>query len=231
MPSHKFPLVGITPQYNMENNSIWLPPRYTSALLNVGLIPVIMEQTADPEILADLVSRLDGILFSGGPDIHPKYYGEDVHPDCGTIADARDTFELAIYRETMKRNLPTLGICRGIQFLNVAEGGPLYQHVPGHSDGVRHTVKIKANSLLAKITGMTETETNSYHHQTVKTPAPACVVTAAAEDGSVEALEKTDAVNFWLGVQWHPELMQTEESAIRLFRAFGDACREYMEKK
>lgn len=218
------PLIGITPQYDTAQSRAWIRSTYVNAVIAAGGIPVMLDQYTDRDTVVALVDRLDGILFSGGCDIHPAYYGEAIDPKCGTISDARDAFEEMLFSVIDQSSIPVLGICRGIQALNVFAGGSLHQHIDNHQD-TRHTVKIAADSRLAAILGKTEIVSNSYHHQAVKVPAPGFAVTAHADDGTLEAIERTGE-RFFIGVQWHPEMMAEEEQKA-LFRAFTDACTVY----
>ncbi len=222
------PLIGITPQYDIEQSRSWIRQSYVQAVIAAGGIPVILDQYEDRDTVAALIERLDGILFSGGCDIHPKYYGEDVAPNCGAISDVRDTFEAMLFSLIDRHTIPVLGICRGIQSMNVFAGGALHQHIDHHQD-VRHIVRIESGTRLAECLGMTEIDSNSHHHQAVKAPAPGYSITAYAYDGTVEAIERPGE-RFFIGVQWHPEAM-AEEEQHRLFRAFCDACAMYAAQK
>ncbi|MBQ8576675.1 MAG: gamma-glutamyl-gamma-aminobutyrate hydrolase family protein [Clostridia bacterium] len=216
------PLIGITPQYDASAKQVWIRKVYVDAVIRAGGIPVMLDQYTDRDTVAKLCTRLDGILFSGGCDLHPNLYGEEVLPECDTIAPERDAFEALLFSEVERAELPVLGICRGIQSLNVFAGGSLYQDIPGHRD-VRHPVRIEAGTHLHTILGKTEISANSYHHQAVKVPAPGFVVSAYAADGTMEAVERPGE-RFFVGVQWHPELLVDEEDHARIFRAFVSAC-------
>lgn len=226
------PLIGITPQHDAESNHTWMREQYPRAIALAGGIPVVLEQETDAETLDALCAHLDGVLFSGGPDVHPRYYGAEVEPECGFINDARDAFEMALYSVAERHGLPMLGICRGIQFMNVAAGGTLYQHVPGHSD-VRHPVTVLEGSLLHGYIGKTAFTTNSYHHQLVRDVAPGCIACAWSEDGQrIEGIERPGGI-FWLGIQWHPEYpaMEREPEASAIFSAFVRAAQEHRDCK
>ncbi len=222
------PLIGITPQYDTEASRAWIRSTYVNAVIAAGGIPVMLDQYTDADTVLSLSARLDGLLFSGGCDIHPKYYGEDIAPECGTISDVRDRFEELLFSVIDNHDIPVLGICRGIQALNVFAGGSLHQHIDNHQD-VRHGVTVAKSSRLAAILGKTEIISNSYHHQAVKVPAPGFAVAAHADDGTVEAIERPGD-RFFVGVQWHPEIMAEEEQKA-LFRAFTDACTQYAKRK
>lgn len=220
------PLIGITPQYELARERSWIRSSYTGAVIRAGGIPVILDQYPTKETMEDLLPRLDGILFTGGVDINPKLYGEEIDPKCGEIADARDAFEQTLMEVVEQYDIPVFGICRGIQSLNVLCGGSLHQHRDNHQD-VRHDVEIVEGTRLHAILGKTKINANSFHHQCVKVPAPGLTVTAHAEDGTVEAIERPGA-RFFVGVQWHPELLSANEADHHaLFLAFIDAAREY----
>lgn len=219
------PIIGITPQYDTEGERVWIRTSYSEAIIAAGGIPVVLDQVTQPAVLDALCARLDGILFSGGVDLHPRHYGEDIDPRCGAIAEARDAFEAALFAAAVKTEIPVLGICRGIQTLNVFSGGSLHQHIDGHS-GVRHETTVIVGTRLHGILGKTEIETNSFHHQCVKVPAPGMTVSAYASDGTVEGMERSGE-RFFVGVQWHPERMIDEEAHLAILRAFVDAARAY----
>lgn len=166
---------------------------------------------------------LAGLLLAGGPDIDPERYGEPCAPETQDPDPARDALELALAGEALRRDLPVLAICRGLQMWNVALGGTLTQHVDGHrQDGLAdaHAVQLEPGSRLAAIMGRREYTVNSRHHQAAGRIADGLVVSARAEDGVVEALERPGA-RFMLAVQWHPEDRAVRDGA--LFRAFAQA--------
>jgi putative glutamine amidotransferase len=220
------PLIGITPQYEIERERAWIRSSYTGAVIRAGGIPVILDQYEDQAVMEALLPRLDGILFTGGVDLNPKLYGEEVDPKCGEIADVRDAFEQKLMEVVEQYDIPVFGICRGIQSMNVLCGGSLHQHRDGHQS-VRHDVDITEGTRLHAIIGKTKINANSFHHQCVKAIAPGLIVTAHAEDGTVEAIERPGE-RFFVGVQWHPELLSAnEEDHHALFCAFIGAAREY----
>lgn len=216
------PLIGITPQYEKERERVWIRQSYTEAVIRGGGIPVLLDQYADRAVIAKVVSRMDGILLTGGVDLHPRLYGEEIDPMCGEITEIRDIFELALLDALAVRAVPVLGICRGIQTLNVHAGGSLHQHLPDHK-AVRHGVSVIPGTRLYDILGKAQIDANSYHHQAVKTPAPGFTVSAYASDGTIEAIERPGS-RFYIGVQWHPELLTGETDHAALFRAFVRAA-------
>lgn len=196
------------------------------------IIPVGLSQSA----MARLLNHLDGVLLIGGPDVEPARYGEAQRPECGPIHTERDESEVLLVAETLARNLPILAICRGIQVLNVALGGTLYQDLPsdsprssiGHRSQERqalaHTVRLEPDSAVCAVLGGDEVAVNTMHHQAVKDLAPALQAVGWAPDGTVEAVEMPGA-QFVIGVQWHPEeLVGVTEHARRLFTAFVAAA-------
>lgn len=226
------PLVGLTPQYETENERAWMSHAYTDAVLAAGGIPVMLTAFTDPAALHSLCAQLDGILFTGGPDIHPNRYGEEVLPECGAITEIRDRLELALYEEAMAQDMPLFGICRGVQLLNVAAGGTLYQDIGPHPRGVMHRVHAAEGSSLYGIIGEETFSVNSFHHQAVKQPAPGCICSAVNEEGFTEAIEMPGRTRFWLGVQWHPERLYTDDPhAMALFDRFVSACAAFGEEK
>lgn len=186
---------------------------YCEAIIRAGGVPVISAM-GDAGIYADMA---DGILFSGGCDIEPHRYGED---DAGlsSCQPELDKMELELFSEFYKRKKPILGICRGIQLVNVALGGTLYQHVAGHTN-VTHTVTTAQGSVARRLFGR-EMETNSFHHQTLKAIGQGLRVTATAADGTVEAVEHESYP--LIATQWHPERMG--DDMIPLFEHFVGLC-------
>jgi putative glutamine amidotransferase len=222
------------------------PPRigqnqsYIRAVSRAGAAPLLIPHITDEPRLRALYGRLDGILLSGGEDIDPAHYGERVHEKCRTIAARRDETELMLARWAMDEGKPLLAICRGIQVLNVAQGGSLYQDIqaqipgterhdwyPGYPRNHRpHTVTIAPGTRLAGIVEETSMPVNSLHHQALKKIAPGLVVTACAPDGIVEAVE-ADNHPFAVAVQWHPEeLADNDPRAQHLFDALAEACQQ-----
>ena len=174
----------------------------------------------------------DGLLLPGGGDIDPKFYGQERIPACGEPNLLRDAAEPKLLRAFLAADKPVLGICRGIQVMNVVLGGTLYQdikpfeHVPHNDHWAKvHTVTVRQETLLSRLLGQDTVLVNSQHHQAADRIAPELEIAALSEDGIVEALEKPDA-HFCLGVQWHPEWLSDADPVQQgLFRAFVEACR------
>ncbi len=228
------PKILITP--SLIDQFLRLNVQYAAAISESGGFPLILSyQAFNFEDIDDLLSNCEGILLSGGDDIHPDFFPEGfrepIHPKAEGIRVERDRFEIMLVKEAMKRDLPLLGICRGMQLLNVALGGTLHQHIEDHSLGERshelvHEAKLAEGSKLAEILGADRIGTNSSHHQAVNQVAPILKATAWAEDGIVEAIEHPDKA-FAIGVQWHPELLiQNNQEARKIFEAFVGACVE-----
>jgi putative glutamine amidotransferase len=200
---------------------------------------VLLPPLQGDQLLRSIYDRLDGILLSGGEDVAPDRYGEAVHDKCGHIDPERDVAELALTRWAIRDRKPLLAICRGIQVLNVAMGGSLYQDIeaqvpgalrhpwyPDHPRDLRaHPVSVTPGSRLAHILGDGTVPVNSLHHQAIKAVAPGLVVVARAPDQIVEAVEYPEHP-FAVGVQWHPEeLAPTDPGARRLFGALVSNAR------
>ncbi len=189
---------------------------YARSVLAAGGIPVNIPFDVD---LEKLIGRLDGVLLTGGTDVDPQVYGEEQHPEVLSIEPERDGLEIDLYRLALANDVPVLGICRGLQLMNVAHGGTLHQHVPEHSrydvdhSGAIHSVQIETGSALGELYGES-LEVNSLHHQCVDQLGDGLAVTARAEDGSVEGLEFNERT---IAVQWHPELL-AESDQDPIFR-------------
>ena len=212
---------------------------YVEALRRAGAIPVIIPP--QPENAADLMEELDGIVLAGGFDCDPALYGEEPHPSVEPMDPRRQNNDLTLATLAHKRGVPTLGICLGLQVMNVAAGGTLMQdinsavetdieHASDPSNRARHGVIVENGTKLASIIGAGEKVVNSSHHQAIKDVADGFRVTAHAPDGIVEGLEDPSHP-FYVGVQWHPEDMNGERTASSLFGAFIDAARAYGAKK
>ena len=187
----------------------------------------------DPKQAVQEALTCDGLLLPGGGDLDPVLYGQERIPACGEPNLLRDAAEPLLLRAFLAADKPVLGICRGIQVLNVVLGGSLYQdikpfeHVPHNDHWAKiHTVTLRRDTLLSRILQQDTVLVNSQHHQAADRLAPGLVLSALSEDGIVEAIEKPDA-RFCLGVQWHPEWLSEADPAMQgLFNAFVDACKE-----
>ena len=213
---------------------------YPAALAATGALPVIIPLGLPEDALADLFARLDGLCLAGGVDVDPADFGEARHPALGHVDAPRDATELTLAQWALAADLPVFGVCRGIQLLNVAAGGSLYQDLAAQMPAAQrhdfdladspwerpvHAVRVAANSRLAALLGTDEVMTNSFHHQAIKEVAAGFTPSAWTADGVVEGIESADR-RFALGVQWHPEgMFTTDPRAWGLFAAFVAACR------
>ncbi|MDO4173953.1 MAG: gamma-glutamyl-gamma-aminobutyrate hydrolase family protein [Eubacteriales bacterium] len=229
-------MIGVTPLYDTQRDSVWMVPGYLNGILDAGGIPIILPLTSNMTKLRALFDSVDGILFTGGQDVDPASYGEAVRQGCGELCKQRDAMEEELLRLCRIKKKPAYGICRGIQFFNAMLGGTLYQHIPDELPGavehhmkppydrVAHTVTVERDSLLYHILGRNEIGVNSYHHQGVKELAPSLTASAWAPDGLIEAIEDRRHP-FFLATQWHPEFFwEKDDSSRRLFHAFVRAC-------
>lgn len=202
---------------------------YINAIVKAGGIPIVAPSIPDEESVLRMFEVADGVMFTGGEDVHPRHFGENIEADNVEVSERRDGFELKLAELALKSNKSILGICRGMQLLNVAAGGTLYQDLKTNIDHtipnmpkekLLHEVKISPNTRLHEIYKKENKEVNSFHHQAVKNLADAYISTAAAADGIVEAYEmKGD--RFVVGVQWHPEMLHEKyPEELELFKAF-----------
>ncbi len=188
---------------------------YPEAIERAGGVPVIVPLLR-PDAVGALVDRVDGVCLPGGPDLQPSAYGEEPHPQLGPTEPRVDAVELALVKAADRRNLPILGICRGMQLLNVARGGTLHQHLPDivgdelqhrqpeHGSITTHCVETASHSRLRTALGGPKLEVNSFHHQAVHALGRNLAATAWAEDGTIEAIEQPGE-RLVMGVQWHAE--------------------------
>lgn len=239
------PIIGITPAYDSENGRLFLRPPYLEAVLDAGGLPVILPLAAGETHIRLLLGMLHGLVLSGGGDLDPAFFHEPPNPRLGEVQPLRDLLELKLTRLALEENLPLLGICRGIQVMNVAAGGSLIQDLPSQRPGgirhrqtkdrnlTTHRVEVKERSHLGKIVkpflseaqnkGMV-IEVNSLHHQAVKDLGAGFSASAWSRDGIIEAIEALDR-DFAVGVQWHPEdLYKSEKTSRALFTALIEAA-------
>ena len=217
------PVIGICAALERARWSVWdlesvlLPHNYVEAVQRAGAMGLLVPP--DPALVDDpggVLDHLDGLMLAGGADIDPSVYGADCEVETVHTVPRRDAVEVALAREALARDLPLLGICRGMQLLNVACGGTLHQHVPhrfghhehlrvrGSFDGADHDVRLAAGSLAARVAGTQPRATKSHHHQGIDRVGAGLVVSGRAADDLPEALEDPTR-RFVLGVQWHPE--------------------------
>lgn len=237
---HK-PLIGVTAGEVVNHDRPWAPivqgqmHTYIETIIKGGGIPIILPLTKDLETLNALCAKIDGLLMSGGNDINPQLYGESPHVNLEEPSALRDNNERHLFKNAQEIGLPILAICRGLQFINVYNGGNLYQDIKSdlpnalnHESSTQahdlthhaHNIHIDKTSKLYKILGTDIIMTNSHHHQSIKDIGEGLRVTARSEDGVIEAIESDDD-RFIIGVQSHPEtLTQTIPDWAKLFEAF-----------
>ena len=208
----KKPLIALMPLWDKKLNSYWMLPGYMDFIIKSGGIPVMLSFSDDEQSVKEIADRFDGFVFTGGDDIDPARYGEEKLEQCGEACDERDSLEFALFREVIKTDKPILGICRGMQFLNAALGGTLYQDLPTQKpgnvchkqpapfDALTHSVTVEKGTKLYDIVGTEKLMVNTLHHQAVDKIAPCLVPCAAADDGLVEAVCAPEKA-FLLGVQ------------------------------
>jgi putative glutamine amidotransferase len=250
--SPRRPLIGVTTQtlHAIEGipdalpQSVVMNQRYYVAATMAGAAPVLIPLLDDdPETLRAIYDRLDGLLIPGGVDMDPENFGEERHPKLGRLDPARDRVELTLTRWAAQDGMPVLGLCRGLQVINVALGGTLWQDLESQypdaikhdyyptygfeRDHLAHEVALERTSRLRHLMELDRIPVNSMHHQGIKQLAPALVASATAPDGLIEAAESANG-QFLLGVQWHPEVFELSDPHTRhVFRAFVEAAQGF----
>jgi putative glutamine amidotransferase len=240
------PVIGIVSSLKSDdpnlctiNKVVSVNHSYVLSVLGSGGLPLILPPSDSDDAIAEMVESVDGLLITGGNDLRPQLYGEEPGWDQGSFSPERDHLDFASIRAALEQKKPIFGICRGIQAINVYFGGTLYQDLreeksctvkhsqDSESSCWSHTVEISRKSILYPVLGKT-VRTNSFHHQAVKKAAEGFLVGAAAKDGIVEAIEKTEG-SWILGVQWHPELMASSGDPVmqKVFGLFVDACEKH----
>lgn len=244
------PLIGCTTYYvsafeESKHRFAIAQDHYTSAIDDpesihrAGGIPVPIPLIDDDSYLDSLLDRLDGLMFIGGSDISPSFYGQPYKKGLGQINPARDKFEWKLLDKAVKRKLPIFGICRGLQLLNVYFGGTLVQDIErgysteinhagyiGPKSSIAHKVKLSKEHILYRCFGKEELDVNSFHHQVIDRLGEGLEAIATAEDGIIEAIVHTQ-YPFLLAVQWHPEMMfQTDEEQLKLFKLFIEFAKQ-----
>lgn len=235
---HSKPVIGITPLWDEQRQSYWMLPGYMKGIEEQGGVPLMLPLSADAGTLGRCLALCDGLLLTGGQDVSPALYGEERMAQCGEISVLRDEMDRYLLQEAIRMDQPVLGICRGIQMLNVFLGGTLYQDLPTqrHSqiqhhmqppyDRPAHDVDLRKNTPLFDLLGMQRCSVNSYHHQAIRTLAPGCTVMATAPDGLIEGICLPGKRFVW-GVQWHPEFSYSSDPASRkILSAFVTAARK-----
>lgn len=226
------PVIGVVPLVDDQRHSLWMLPGYMQGIEEAGGIPMMLPLTTDKIFLEEMMNVCQGILLTGGQDVNPLLYGEEVSAACGECSPERDTMEAELLRIALEEDKSVFGICRGIQFLNVYLGGTLYQDIPAEYptsinhhmtppyDRMIHTVSILPDTPLHDILKCSTLPVNSYHHQAVKTLGTGLKLTAISEDGLTEGIYMPDH-RFVLAIQWHPELLfHKDVPSKKLFSAF-----------
>lgn len=234
------PVIGVTTSRMLNKQglpAIYVMEAYVQAVAQAGGAPLLVPLGLGEQELQGIVARLDGVLLTGGGDIDPQQYMADGHPRVSEVDQDRDRVEIRLFKDVLQARLPFLGICRGLQLVNVALGGTLYTHITDQHRGalehsffpdwprshLAHTVQVEQGSWLASILGEQAIQVNSLHHQGVHKLAPGLQVSACAPDGLVEAIELSGHP-FGLAVQWHPEWLLNQAGMRSLFRAFVEAA-------
>ena len=226
---HTRPIIGISCGFNSDGD-YFLRRQYCDAVARAGGVPVILPPVpSDVEIAENVLDSIDGLLLSGGGDIEPERFGVYDYDASlvGEPSPERDAYELALARRAYEYDLPTLGICRGIQTIAVALGGSLHLDISGHMQSQprpepSHEIAIAPGSLICALAGATRDRVNSFHHQAVDRVPDGFVVTARSPDSIIEAIESPNR-RFYVGVQWHPEHMRCR-LADGLFASLTAAC-------
>jgi putative glutamine amidotransferase len=225
------PIIGLTTRNRDQSGGFQLSGLYLDAVRATGGVPVLL--TPGETQVDVLVELLDGLILTGGGDISPQTYGGEDHPHLHIVCTERDAFECALAKAVLRGNLPTLGICRGMQLLNVVCGGRLHPHVPeafGEVDHfcpkdrkpIRHDVCIVPDTQLAEIIQESPLSVVSWHHQAICSVPPGWRIAAHSHDDLIEAIEHQD--HPWaIGIQWHPEFSASEPGHRRLFQGFMEA--------
>lgn len=231
------PIIGVMPLVDEERESLWMLPGYMDGIRQAGGLPLMLPLTEDRDEVHQLVNMCDGLLFTGGHDVSPKLYHEKPMDGLVISCDKRDDMEQTALDLALREDKSVLGICRGIQFINAALGGTLYQdldlqhpseiehHQKTPYDIPVHSIRLINNTPLYALLKRRELKVNSYHHQAVKELAHSLKPMAVSPDGLVEAVYKPDCKFLW-AVQWHPEFSYKADAASRaIFSSFvNSAC-------
>lgn len=231
----KHPIVGVIPLVDSGRESLWMLPGYLGGIESAGGVPFVLPLSARKAVLDRAFEVCDGFLLTGGQDVDPVLYGEVKKETCKEVCHERDQMEEQIFRRCVLEDRPVLGICRGIQFMNVVMGGTLYQDLPTEHPSVLehhqkppydkpvHEVKLLAHTPLRRLLQTDTIAVNSYHHQAIKELGDGFLSMAVTPDHLVEAIYMPDKHFIW-GVQWHPEFSYKVEKNSRLiFQSFVES--------
>ncbi len=226
------PRIGITCSVDTDINRFFLNQFYVESIRTAGGIPIPLFPSDDKIEIKQMIGLVQGIVLSGGVDVDPIFFGEEPQQYSGRVCPLRDSFEIKLTSYALAEDIPLLGICRGMQVLNIAAGGDIFQDIYAQNMGVQllkhrqeapqwyptHGINIKAGTMLESIMGVQSVRVNSYHHQAVRNAAPGFVVSAKSADGVIEAIESLEH-GFALGLQCHPEsLWQKQPVFIKPFK-------------
>lgn len=233
------PVIGITSAYDLEKGFSWLREDYYDAIISSGAIPVLIPLTDNKSVLAEYLNICDGMIFSGGPDVDAAYFGAVNMPYGREISPVRDSMEIFLAKNAIAMNMPILAICRGIQVINIAAGGSIFQDIYAENiEGVKllkhsqeaprwfkiHDILIRRDTPLYDIFKTDSLKVNSFHHQAVSVVAPDFSINACSSDGMVEAISHKTK-RFVIGVQWHPEnLWRKDPVHLKLFERLVSVC-------
>lgn len=232
------PIIGITSSMEIDESYYMVDSNNIKAITQAGGLPVILPYLPVEKAIEQIANTIDGLYATGGYDIDPTLFGEEPHPNLGTIIPARDAFEIALMKRLLARGKPVLGVCRGCQILNIAVGGDMYQDIYAqisqpllqHSqkapnDHASHFIDIVKGSILHRLTGAEKIRVNSRHHQANRHVPGPFQVSGKASDGIIEAIESKEH-RFALGLQWHPEnlAVSKDKHAQQIFQGFIDSC-------
>ncbi len=230
----KRPIIAISPLWDEEKKSMWMLPGYFGGLEQAGATPIMLPLTDNEEELRQLADLADGFLIPGGQDVNPALYGEEPQEKTIEISPIKDSAEQTFLTFMLQQDKPVLGICRGIQLLNVRYGGTLYQDLPNEIHQKHqmdppynmfwHMVNLIPDTPISEIIGRDTLEVNSIHHQAIHEVAPSMKVMAVTEQNVVEGIYDPNH-KFVLGIQWHPEyLYERDKESRKIFQAFVNAC-------
>lgn len=235
------PIIGLTARYDVKEDTLVVNTGYYRAILRVGGIPFIIPITTDVTENKEIMQNIDGVILTGGEDVDPKYFNETPIKEMGSISPYRDIQEMCIAKIALTNNIPILGICRGIQVLNIAAQGSIYQdiysQIPNanlikHSQNApkwyaTHEVRIEENTKLHQIINKRTIRVNSFHHQAVKDVCEEFTIAAKSEDGIIEAIEHKNN-DFAIGIQWHPEVMwEKDNEYLKVFKSFVSSAQSF----